>query len=576
MHSSDSDPGMRYGSESDIDDDVLMDTLGARGAQQGAGDSTSEGDDGKQFFGVQGSASLLRAKLKETSLRLKQSYEETQLLKQEIDTLRRREIDMCGVSLKLEQKFNSIQAQVDGIKATVRTHLLNPITDAEYQAIERMNEEDRDLLDTIKMGIFQQLGSLKASRDVAVRRSSEMAAELESLTAKNKQLSQDLLDAQIIREGEANTFKRQLANFEQRASLIAELSGKVQDLESRLKGSNVEQEQFLNAKLLAATKTDELARVQFRLKEAEGETHRAKSQLECSEQKLDILKSEYYDLRLKYNQRIMELEGNLRVADEKLKVLADMENEAEMFMANIANAIDDGMNDGHELALRGTNSTMALAEACGKLMTVPSSRKVHHAITVTRKCLHLENQLTAAKSEISKLEDRSQRLERSLEMCRSALNQSNSPFALAEQAVEKLTKENDVLRSQNNAIRSENAALHDKVKELVADVELLSKHRVELLRIRELLHSLGAPSPAQYCSQPGAEPSQEQSRGQERFQQRGSSPKFSVTARMRNEESSSILVSEPTFVVHTSMTDELRRDKHTGAFVASPELIEIN
>lgn len=464
------------------DEDLRLEALGGRGVD--GDDASSEGYAGAYLSAATG-VTLWKAKLKEANRAVHRLEDECKMLREENDTLRRRDVEMMSLGTQLNHRFQGLQSQVDGIKATVRTALLQPISEKEYHELEGMAEGDRDLIATIKLGIYQQLGSIKASRDTAVRRCSESTLEIESLVAKNKSLQHQVTDLQVMREAEQADSKRQLASFEQRASHVAEQNGKILDLESKLKSAYVEQDQLLQAKLTASSKTSELTRTMLMLKEADGDARRYKSLAECNEQKLDILKSEFYELRLKYQQRVAELEGQLRLAEERLKVMGDFELEAEAFMTNMATAIEDSGSV--------TASTAAVSDACGKLMSVPNSRKVHHAVTVTRKCLQLDNQLTLMRSELTKSQDRNTQLEKSLELCRQALNNAGSPFALAENTIDTITKESDALKSQCDTLRGENRLLHDQVKELTADVDMLSKHRSELVRIRELLRQMGAP-----------------------------------------------------------------------------------
>jgi chromosome segregation ATPase len=563
----------RYGSDVDDDDvydaeDLRLEAFGGRGivASDASGDS-NEGYPGACLSAATG-VSLLKAKLKEAGRQIRRLEDERKLLREENDTLRRRDVEMMSLGTQLNHRFQSLQTQVDGIKTTIRTELLQPVSEKEYRELESMAEGDRDLVAAIKLGVYQQLGSMRASRDTAVRRCSEATVEVESLTAKNKSLQQQLIDVQATRDAEQADFRRQLGSFEQRASHVAELNGKILDLESKLKSVYVEQDQLLHAKLTASTKTNELSRTQLMLKESDSEVQRYKSLSECNEQKLDILKSEFYDLRLKYQQRVAQLEGDLRLAEERLKVMSDFELEAEAFMTNMASAIEDS----------GTTSaaTAAVSDACGKLMCVPNSRKVHHAVTVTRKCLQLDNQLTLVRSELAKSQDRSTRLEKSLEICRAALNNTNSPFALAEDTINALTKESDQLKAQNGCLRGENGLLQAQVRELVADVDMLSKHRSELLRIRELLRQMGAPQ-ALLLQHEQPAPAAAQGRTASSSTATSKAPvaaASSATGSPRSPRNDDVSMEAPRFVPAQVSKAQIS-ERQATAFGIMPEMIEI-
>lgn len=564
--------GISSRGDDDLDDeDLRMDALGGRGVAYEDSDGSANGYENAMLSAATG-AVLLKANLRDAKRTIKRLTDEVHVTRQECDRLRRREVEMMALSTQLHHRFQSLQLQVDNIKTTVRVQLGTPIGESEYQALEALPESERDLVSSLKIGIYQQLGLLKASRDAALRRASEVAIELDTTTTKYKQAAQELLDSKIIRENDLANFKQQLTSFEARTSQVAELTGKVKDLEAKLQGAYIEQDQLLQSKMIAAAKTNELARTQLLVKELEGEVQRYRSVSECSEQKLDILKSEFYDLRLKYTQRVAELEGQLRLSEERVKAMSDMEAEAEAFMTNIAAAMEDGWSG----SIIGDPSSNVVSEACAKLACVPASRKTHHAVSVTRKCLQLDNQLVVCRSDLKKAEERCERLEKSLQLCRAALNQTHSPFALAESAVEELTKENETLNAHCTSLRQENAMLLSKVKELASDVNVLSKHRSELVRIRELLRQMGAPeavlqsqpvphqqaaalSPSLLASSPLSHSKQQK--------RRDDAPRAVASA------DSSIRLADPQFVPSNNRSGLL--DRFHGDVLATPEVIDI-
>jgi chromosome segregation ATPase len=497
------------------------------------------------------------------------------LSEQDNAELRRKELSMSSMSIALQQRFQSMQMQVDGLSATIRTQLLDPISEEEYHRLEELPPTERDLIDTIKLGVYQQLGLLRAARDTAVRRSSDLSVAVESLTAKCRHLEQDVADLKALHDSDMASTKRHTVALELKNAEVMEVSGKLADAERKLRSAYVEQEQLLSSKLTAASKSNELQRTQLLLKEAQSEVEFHKTEAQCSEQKLDILKSEYYELKLQHSQRVMELEAALRLAEEKLKVLGDMEMEAEAFLTNIATAVDVDQAG-------ATSSGATLAEACGRMLCVPTSRNVHHAVTVTKKCLSLENQLVVSQSEVRQLQLRIKKLESSLEMCRAALNNTNAPFALAERSVEMLSEENEQFRQQLKALRGENSQLLHKVDQLTADVSLLSRHRSELLRIQRVLathgvHAEAASGTAGLLQQPQAAAFPAASAAPQR---RASPVKQGPPQMMRREWADpGIALAAP---ITVSAAQSLRyampygaRD-NSGAVLNVPEMIEIS
>ncbi|RNF06561.1 hypothetical protein TraAM80_03980 [Trypanosoma rangeli] len=436
---------------------------------------------------------------KELLRRIERQQDDIRLLQEENTRLRAREVEVSALTLRLQQQFGATQSQVDRLKSQIRMELTNPITEEEYRAIESLEEGKRDLLDTVKLGIYQQLGSMRAAKDSAVQRSTEMATETTRLTRENRELQQQLKELEAAVEAERRSLRRQLQEMEQRGSGVVELEGKVRDLESRLKNAYVDQEQYLTAKLNASLKTEEVTRLGVRLREAEMEAERYKTVAECSEQKLDILKSEYYELRLKNSQRVMELEACLRGAEEKLKTLSDLELESELFVSNMAMQSEGQMmlTAAAAFTAAGGDGAPAASSSAAPLsnyeswLALPRSRKLAHTLTVTKRCLQLENRLSALQYDVEFKDKQIARLQASLDMAREALNNSNSPFAMVERTVERLTQENEELHNKVMTLSEENTLLRQRLEQRTADVQVLCGHRKELLRIQRLLRRLG-------------------------------------------------------------------------------------
>ena len=403
--------------------------------------------------------------------------DELLLLAEERTRLRSREVDISGLTVKVQQQLAETQGQVDRVKSTLRLQLASPITEAEYFRMEQLPEEERDLIVTLKIALFQQLGAIQCSRDAAVKRGAELAEEVQSLTAKTRSLSQEISDLCAVKDIEIQNLRRTVLNLEQRASFSVELNSKVAELESKLRVATSEQEKSMELRVALTQKINELTRVETILRQSEGDVDNYKTQAQCAEQKLEILKSEYYDTRLQYNNRTLELEHALRVAEEKLKMFGDVDLEAEVFMANLASQEDSDYGGGTDASGKNWN----------QIQLVPPSRRMHHALTVTKRCLSLENQMALLKQDCRRNEEVVVKLKSALEMAKCALNKSNSPYFLMDQALTESNQTVTELREQLTNSREENKILHLQLKERTADVEVLSRHRGELVRIRELL-----------------------------------------------------------------------------------------
>ncbi|KEG06699.1 hypothetical protein DQ04_12701020 [Trypanosoma grayi] len=431
---------------------------------------------------------------KELLQRIERQKDEVRLLQEENTRLRAREVEVSALTLRLQQQFAATQSQVDRLKSQIRTELMNPVTEEEYRAIDALEEGRRDLLDTVKLGIYQQLGAMRASRETAMRRATELATDTTRLTREKAELQQRLKELEAVVEAERQSFRRQLQEAEQRGSAVVELEGRLRDAESRVKNAYIDQEHFLTAKLNASVKTEEATRLAVRLREAEMDVERYKTSAECCEQKLDILKSEYYELKLKNSQRVMELEACLKAAEEKMKTLSDLELESELFISNLAQQSDGQLSLGGGGvggdAAAAPSSVNALS-SYESWLALPRSRKLAHTLTVTKRCLQLENRLTALQHDVEFKDKQIARLQASLEMAREALNNTSSPFAMVERTVERLTNENEDLHARVVTLTEDNSVLRQRLEQRTADVQVLCRHRKELLRIKRVLRRLG-------------------------------------------------------------------------------------
>lgn len=439
--------------------------------------------------------------------RIEHQRDEIRLLHEENVRLKSREVEVSSLTLKLQQQFAATQSQVEGIKAQIQLQLAHPVSEEEYHRIDALPESQCDLLDTIKLGVYRQLGSMRASMEAATRRAADLAATTAQLDAENRDLKLELSGAKAALERERETHADKAKSFDRQAARVLELEANVKDLEAKLRNAFHDQESFLTAKLNAQVKTDEATRLSLRLEESEMDVQRYKASAECSEQKLDILKAEYYELKLTYTQRIAELESCLKAADEKLKTLGDLELESELFLSTLAQrdrdgAVPDGIDAEGAVALP-RRSGAASAMTYESYMALPRSRKLAHALTVMKRCLHLENTVASLEHDVSYKDKQIGRLQVSLEAARDALRSINSPYAMVEKTMEELFTENERQKEKLRLLQEENKDLQERLSERTADIKALCGHRQELLRMRRLLRRLGVSEG--YCSPGGKE-----------------------------------------------------------------------
>ena len=401
---------------------------------------------------------------------------ENKKLHDEVAALRAREVEMASLAMQLQQQWTQTQNQISNIKLTLHAQLQSPITDEEYFALEQRKESDRDIVDIIKLGIYQHLGELKSSRDAAIRRGCELAEQVGQAEQKVASTEERLKDKTAQFKNEREVLNAQIEELQIKVGSLAIMETKLADAEHRLETVRHDREQLFETKLQLKGKESEAMRLEHIVKELEDKLQAARDDAECAEQKLDVLKGEYYDSKLQYGQRIMDLESQLRNADEKINMLRDLELEAEVFMNNMAGA--------HGVAADG--SALALP------FDVPQSRRLQHSLSVTKRALVLENQLVAIKHELEMANKKNQRLSDSLKMAQSALSDSNSPYALVEDALKSKDDEIQRLNDRITSLDAENASLRDNIAALTSDVSALTSQRRELAHLKAALMQGGS------------------------------------------------------------------------------------
>lgn len=426
--------------------------------------------------------------------RLEQQQQEIRLLQNENTTLKSREVEVSSLTVYLQDRINATQNQIDRIKTQVLLQLSNPITEAEYNRIEAMPEPQRDLVDAMKLGIYRQLNALRTSQQAATQRAAELSTTLAQVQQDNADLKVRLAEYESQGDSEREKMEKRNRQLASQQARIAELEGTLSSIEAKNKSLYVDQEQYLSAKLTAQIKTDEVARLAMRLEEAEMDTERYRANAECCEQKLDILKAEYYELKLDYGQRVLKLESALRASEEKLKTLGDLEMESELFISNLtASANGEVSFDSPAGVVTDTKSGDGgdRTSTYESWLALPRSRKLAHTLVVTKRCLHLENKVSSLEHELEFKQTQMARLQVALDGARDALNNINSPYVLVEKAMDELATKNEALKRKVDVLEHEKAELQVKLQRCGENMRVLTRHRTELLRIKKMLRQLG-------------------------------------------------------------------------------------
>lgn len=238
------------------------------------------------------------------------------------------------------------------------------------------------------------------------------------------------------------------------------------------------QRELFEKRLELHAKSNECVGLDLTLRERVGELDRKTVDLQCAEKKLEILKQDFYDQKVKHQEVLLRLEAKLQAQEGQLSMMRELETEAEVFMAHIATS--------------STADPAAIAAAASAVGgDVPSSRRMAHTLSVTKRALALENQVTLLKHDAGIASLKITKLENDLEMARNALRNTNSPYCLLEENLIRREKEVEQLQSRLEVLRQENEAFERKNKQLDSEVHILSGHRQEVAKIRDLLKQLG-------------------------------------------------------------------------------------
>ena len=417
----------------------------------------------------------LHRQLQQQRIAMDTQKKENAILERKVADLKGREQSLAGMAMEGRERWSEQQRQIANLKLTLHQQLQSPITDEEFAVLETKNEEDRDLVDTIKLNVYKQIAVLKKSRDSAVRTGGDLSAQVSSLESKLCSAEDRLRTTKEQHSIEKDTLRAQLDEAELKGNQLSVLQAKYNDAEHRLRTTSNDREQYFTTKMELNAKSNECMRLEIQLKEIEDKFISSTTESQCLTEKLDILKSQFYESQLAHEQRRLDLENQLRVATDQVTTLKDLELEAEVFMSNIA---------GGEV---GTGGNLLLP------YDVPVSRRLQHSVSVTKRALTLENQLVAVKHDLRMNQDQVAKLTSSLAMAKQALSTNGQPYALVEEAMETKDREIDMLKSKLLAVESENSVLHDRCSHLGADVSVLHRQRQELASMKEALRSLGAP-----------------------------------------------------------------------------------
>ena len=257
------------------------------------------------------------------------------------------------------------------------------------------------------------------------------------------------------------------------------------------------QSQLFELRMAVATKTNEALRLDLSYRETLAIADDSEEQCKLLQKKLEVLKEEFYDMKAGFKERVVELEGRLKVQDEQLGRIGDIEKEAEVFLGTLAASCGPGsQQEGNPGGTAGSTTANLLhlqspteRVATQLLGDVPTSRRVAHIVTVTKRALALENKVQLLQHDASVREQRVTKLERDLDMARHALQNVHAPYALVEASLRKAEQELEKLTAENGILRAENDSLLDANRQLVQDVQRLTSHRDEISRIRAALVS---------------------------------------------------------------------------------------
>lgn len=271
-----------------------------------------------------------------------------------------------------------------------------------------------------------------------------------------------LRDARDAATSELTRVRQQLAEVDAQATAAKEA------LQAKLLRADRE---IFELKIEVANKTNDCRRMDLSAQEAAAEIERLRTDSACSKKQLDVLKQEYYDMRAQYHQQVAQLQSKAEGMEGQIEMFRSLETEAEVFMQHLAESSSASPSD---VAVRA-------------LMDVPSSRRAAHTISVTKRCLALENQISLLKHEHGIAEIKAQKMHEELERARAALSDSNSPYLLLEKGIAQRDEEIRRLRDRVRIGEEELSAAMRRERLHVQDIEVLTAYRAEVVKLRDAL-----------------------------------------------------------------------------------------
>lgn len=390
-------------------------------------------------------------------------------LNQTRDELQRQSLLLNNAQTEL--KFQTREAERSNARLADRENELRRVTE-QLDEIRRSRATSGTLIGAEREELR---ASYEKQLEAATRRMKEgFETDLSRVREMSKEASERecslLREARDSASSEVSRMRQQYAVLESDYNTLKE--------QTREKLDNYEREIF-ELRIEVANRTNDGRRHDLASQESTSEIQRLRTDRDCLQKKLDVLKQEFYDTRAAYQQQVTALQSKLEAQESQLEMFKSLETEAEVFMQHLAQA----------------SSASEASEVAGirALMDVPSSRRAAHTISVTKRCLALENQVSLLKHEQGLAELKHQKLVEELERARAALQDTNSPYLLLEKAIEQRDQEIGRLRDRVKISEEELSAAMRRAQLLAQDVQVLTTHRAEVLRLRDALRGMTSP-----------------------------------------------------------------------------------
>ncbi len=185
-----------------------------------------------------------------------------------------------------------------------------------------------------------------------------------------------------------------------------------------------------------------------------------KTECDVMRQKLDVLKTGYYNLQTETGKRIAELETELQACKNELGGYKDLEKELDRAIETYTPNIE-------------SEGEMRMFDEMSNLVPTNATRRLKYSLYLTRRVAELERTVTSCRQEIGNRDTRISQLMDRLQKTQQSLDHTSQPYNFLVNTIESKEKETDKYKTHIKYLENE-------VVELKNEIDLLAKRNKQL------------------------------------------------------------------------------------------------